>query len=155
MENVLVAVSRLCITAWVGAASLFVVEVISLRASTLFDEATKLSHPKVLFPLFYVFEFWLLGIALGSGLWARAHFVARKPAWRLHLSLVAVALLLAAVDYLWIYQPLARMIELPELPRGFAKYHLYSRWINSTGLVLCGAAAIAAVWPERDGRSRN
>jgi hypothetical protein len=119
----------------------------------LFDPDVMRNHPKVLFPLFYGFEFSLLGTALASGLAARGRSVAGNTRYRLGLSLLALALVIATVDYFAIYRPLAEMIARPSLPSEFAAYHTWSMWMNVASLVLCAAAAVLAHWPDGRGES--
>lgn len=154
MMNVCWMLSRLCLAAWVGVAQFFFVLLVSLRGSELFTPETKLNHPKVLFPLFYRFEFWMLGLALGCGLLAARGGLASRWRTGLYLSLVALGLLLAIGDYSLIYRPLAAMIELPTLPANFASYHEWSRWLNVAALVCCTAAAMTGLWPARAGTER-
>jgi hypothetical protein len=144
--------SRLCLSAWVGIASFFVVVLINLRGSPLFSDETKLAHPRVLFPWFYQFEFWLLGIALATGLLAHHRAIGRNGRRRLALALVAVGLLLGAVDYFAVYRPLLLMIEQPTRPPEFATYHEWSRWLNQANLLMCAVAAGMVQWPGGEGK---
>ncbi|HTI50743.1 MAG TPA: hypothetical protein VL475_07325 [Planctomycetaceae bacterium] len=154
MSKLCLMLMRLALSAWLGIATFFVIVVLRLRNSGLFEPEAMLNHPKVLFPLFYAFEFSLLGLALGCGLGARRHPAARNGRFSLCLTLLAAALLIGTVDYLAIYGPLAAMIEGPPLPPEFAAYHQWSRWLNSASLLLCAAAAILAVWPEEGRENR-
>jgi hypothetical protein len=148
MPKLCLILMRLSLAAWVGIATFFVVVVLRLRQSGLFEPDVMLNHPKVLFPLFYAFEFSMLGLALGCGLLAQRHPAARTVRCRFCLTLLAAALLVGSVDYLAIYGPLAAMIEHPPMPPEFDAYHVWSRWINSANLLLCAAAAVLALWPE-------
>jgi len=150
LPGVLVTVSRLCITTWFGASLFFVSIVIGLRGSPLFSDETKLRHPKVLFPLFYTFEFWLLGGALLFGIAALRHSAARTKAHRAYLVLIGLALLAALGDYFAIYRPLDAMLDMSTLPAEFRTYHVLSRWVNTAGVLFCGAASLIALWPARD-----
>lgn len=143
----LLTLSRLCLTAWFGASLFFVSIVVGLRGSPLFTDETKLRHPRVLFPLFYSFEFWLLGIALVAGIASIRHPAARCKAHRVYLVLIGLALLVAVGDFFAVYQPLAAMLDLQTLPPEFTTYHVLSRWINTAGVLFCGAAAIIGLWP--------
>jgi len=146
-SRALLALSRLCLTAWFGAALFFVSIVVGLRGSPLFSDATKLRHPRVLFPMFYSFEFWLLGTALVAGILAIRHPLARRRTHRVYLTLIGLALLVAAGDFFAVYRPLAAMLDLQTLPPEFTTYHVLSRWVNTAGVLLCGAAAIIGLWP--------
>lgn len=148
VARALLTCSRLCVTAWFGASLFFVSIVIELRGSPLFSDETKLRHPRVLFPLFYSFEFWLLGIALVAGIAALAHPAARRRAHRVYLILIGLALLVALSDFFGIYRPLTAMLDLTTLPPEFTTYHVLSRWINTAGVLLCAIAAVIALWPS-------
>lgn len=145
--RVLVTISRLCITVWFGASLFFVSIVIGLRGSPLFTDETKLSHPKVLFPLFYTFEFWLLGGALLFGVAALWNPTARTKTQRAYLVFVGLALLVALGDYFAIYRPLDAMLDMSKLPAEFRTYHVLSRWVNTAGVLFCGAASLIGLWP--------
>jgi hypothetical protein len=140
--------SRFALAAWVGIGTFFVLTVINLRQSTLFDEPTKLNHPRVLFPLFYGCEFTLLAVTLACSFAAWRHPAAHRRAFRVHLAIVAAVLLLAAVDYFAVYLPLDRMIGVSPLPSEFRTYHRASMWINGMTLVLSICAASLSLWPS-------
>src|SRR5262249_15835100 len=140
---------------WLGIATFFVVLVIELRQSELFEERAKFDHPRVLFPLYYGFEFALLGTALAG---AAAYSWSAKPARRKAALLAtgAVGLVLAVCDYGFIYRTLVVMMEaaaagrseIPHLPARFHDLHRMSRWINEAILALTAAGAVLALFPE-------
>ncbi|MFN0056006.1 MAG: hypothetical protein ACKV0T_28000 [Planctomycetales bacterium] len=141
---------RLCLGAWVGVAPFFVVLVVALRGSDLFTAETKLNHPRILFPIFYRFEFALLGLALGFGLCAwRGGF--RRPALRAALWLLVSALAIATIDYLAIYAPLDAMLDPAAREPSFRMYHQLSQWVNLSNMLVCTVAAGLAVWPKEAG----
>lgn len=142
-----VLVSRFCLAAWAGAALFFALSVVSLRQSSLFDDATKLNHPRVLFSLYYPCEFVLLGLSLATGIAARHHPAVGGARFRTHLFLVAAALLLALADVLWIYAPLKAMLALAVMPPEFRALHRASMGINAVEFVLCVIASLLALWP--------
>ncbi|MSR58218.1 MAG: hypothetical protein EXS05_11145 [Planctomycetaceae bacterium] len=147
MSRLCLTLSRLCLTAWVGIGVFFVMALLRLRNPDLFSATALLNHPRVLFPLFYQFEFGLLGLALVVGAIARLQGAGRRT-FQIGLWLAAAALMLATVDYLWVYRPLSEMIERPVLPPEFTQLHHRSRWINTAGLLIATAAACLALWPE-------
>lgn len=149
MTRIWLMLSRLCLSSWVGIATFFVVVLISLRGSPLFSDETKLAHPRVLFPLYYQFEFWLLGVALATGLLAHRRPISRTGRRRLALALVTVGLLLGVVDYFAVYRPLLTMIERPIRPPEFATYHEWSRWLNLVSLLACAGGAVLIQWPAQ------
>jgi hypothetical protein len=140
---------RMCLAAWVGIACFFLATVIGLRRSELFTEEAMRDHPKVLFPLYYAFEFGLLGVALLCAVPARRDAAAGRPTFRWAAILAMGALLIAAADYVFVYRPLAAMLSTEPLPPEFAAYHHASRWINAAVAALCAVAAALAVWPGR------
>jgi hypothetical protein len=141
----------------VGIAIFFVTIVLSLRYSDLFTDPVKINHPKVLFPLYYGFEFTLLGIALicaAAGLWSAVFGVVRRFAL---LALVGAAFALALLDYTVVYRELVKILADPEaIPVSqFAARHQASRRLNEAMLALSIAAAVAAHWPSARERERE
>jgi hypothetical protein len=149
MQRFAVFLSRFCVTAWVGVATFFVTIVVQLRGSPLFPEPIKLNHPKVLFPLFYSFEFGLLGTAAVAAVVAWQFSPAKTTRSALLVGLLGLALAIGAVDWYAVYRPLSAMLESTVLPANFRAYHTASRWINTAELVISAAAGCVAVWPER------
>jgi hypothetical protein len=149
MQRVCVAVLRFCLCAWAGIAVFFVMVVIDLRKSDLFpNDAVKDNHPKVLFPLYYGFEFSLLGTALlcaTSGL-ANGRIAKRRryAAWLMILA----AICLAGWDFAIVYRPLLEMIGTQPRPPNFRSLHQLSEYLNSAVLGMTLLAAVVALWPE-------
>lgn len=153
MQRVSLALVRFCLSAWVGIATFFVVLVIELRQSELFPEPIKFNHPKVLFPLYYGFEFGLLGTALvgaAACAWSSKGAAGR---WRALFGVVLAGLLLAGCDYGFIYRPLVDMMQaaktgetgLPLLPPKFHELHRSSRWLNEGILTLTALGALLSL----------
>src|SRR5262245_50377955 len=114
MQRTCLAVLRSALSAWVGIAIFFVTVILSLRYSDLFTDPVKFNHPKVLFPLYYGFEFTLLGIALicaAVGLWSATAGVARRFAL---LGLVGASFTIALLDYTVVYRELVKILADPE-----------------------------------------
>ncbi len=147
MRTLLVLAARFCLTSWVGAAAFFVVTLMRLRYSPLFDEPTKLNHARALFPLYYTCEFSWLAAALGAAAASRVVPGVCPPISRLVVGLAAATLGIAVTDWLWVYQPLVEMIAQPMRPPDFAFYHAASTRLNAASLLLCATAAILAQWP--------
>ncbi len=153
MQRVCLALIRFCLSAWVGIAIFFVVLVIELRQSELFPEPIKFNHPKVLFPLYYVFEFGLLGCALAAA--AICAFCAKAAVGkqRALVAIVLAGLVLAGCDYGFIYRPLVDMMQgaetgpagLPLLPPKFHELHRMSRWLNEGILALTALGALLSL----------
>lgn len=140
---------RFCLAAWFGAATFFVLTIMDLRGSPLFDDVTKLNHPRVLFPLFYGCEFGFLGLGAVCSFGAMRNPAARRGASCAAFMLTLLAMCLAIGDFLWIYVPLDRMIGESPLPPQFRAYHQASMIVNAVGWLLTLAAAILALWPAR------
>jgi hypothetical protein len=154
MQRVCLAILRFCLSAWVGIAVFFVTVIIGLRQSTLFAEATKFDHPKVLFPVYYGFELATLGTALacaGVGLWNERIGRARRYAIA---QLVIVAAALALWDYAIVYRDLLEMMNGPvPLPASFHELHRLSRRLNEAIVGAIATAAILAIMPEKSAQS--
>ncbi len=161
MQRVCLAFLRYCLSAWGGIAAFFVMVVIDLRQSALFEDTTKFNHPKVLFPLYYSFEFSLLAMALlcaFAGLYNKN--IGKRTRYTL-FALLVLALALAIWDYGIIYQDLIQMMAHPPLPPNFNALHHRSRWINGGIMALTMLAAWLAllsgnsVTDELTGRRRE
>jgi hypothetical protein len=65
------------------------------------------------------------------------------------MALLAIALATMIADYIWVYQPLAGMIDPPggTKPASFVTYHNASKWINETNVTLVLIAAVLLSWP--------
>jgi hypothetical protein len=149
MHRTCLMIMRFCLSAWAGIAIFFVVAVIELRQSNLFGEETKFNHPKVLFPLYYGFEFSLLGAAaICAMVLVGSRELGRRRKVTL-LGLVLGACALAVWDYGPIYRELMAMMESTPLPPAFHALHRLSRNFNGTILGLTVAAALVALWPTR------
>ncbi len=149
MQRVILAVLRFCLCAWTGIAIFFVMVVIDLRQSNLFpDDAVKDNHPKVLFPLYYGFEFALLGTALVCATSSLGNSrIARRRRY-VALLMILVALGVAGWDYATVYQPLVEMMATKPRPPSFRSLHGLSEYLNSAVLGLTMLAAAVALWPE-------
>ena len=143
--------ARFCITAWIGAAALFVIVGITEVTQSGFDSTTKDRLVSVRFPAFYA-----CGATLVSAGWLGA-FAARDPISFpsnrriVTLAILAIVLVTMLADYFWIYQALLKMVTPPgqAKPSSFRDYHEASKWINLAGLVLCLVASVLVNWPRR------
>ena len=153
--RVCLATARLTLTAWVGAAVLFVV--IGVQTATSKDDNLNKSKVKdslvlVRFPTYYAFGFTLVtisGIALLAGR-NRLGLCGRR--FRIAILLLAAGLAVMAADYIWIYSPLEKMITPPgsTRPARFVALHNASMYINATHIGLFLLAAIVICWPRSD-----
>lgn len=141
---------RFCMTAWFGAATFFVLTIVDLRGSPLFDAATKLNHPRVLFPLFYGCEFGFLSVASACSILAIRNPNLRNLRLRVACTFTVLALCLAVGDAVWIYVPLDRMIGESPLPPQFRGYHQASMVVNAIGWLVTFIAALLLLWPAEN-----
>lgn len=146
--------ARFAITAWVGAAVLFVVVGISEVVHAGFDSTIRDQLVLIRFPWFYRFGFTLVLVGLcGTMAASTANLTARGK--KLAASLLILALLLMALDYFGVYQPLTNMITPPgkTRPPEFTIYHRMSMWVNLAQLLCCLMAAGLLNWPQNPGSS--
>lgn len=157
MQNVCLMLVRFLLAGWSCAAALFVVTSVreakrfaDLEDSTIIDLLVLLR-----FPAYYGFGFAMVAAALLCAILSRNHPASTRRRMKAVVLLTASALCLMAVDYVFIYRDLRRMITPPgiERPTQFDRYHLYSKWINEVDVGLCLTAAVVASMPlgRRDG----
>lgn len=149
MPHAALFVARFCSSAWLGAAGLFVI--VGIREVTRggFDAATKDTLVALRFPTFY-----LAGAILVGAAWWGTCLATKLPEFSSRRRTVALFSLLAvlvvmALDYRFIYQPLLAMVTPPgvEKTSAFKPYHDASKYVNLLGLMLCLVASIALNWP--------
>lgn len=142
--------ARFCISAWIGAATLFVVVGVNEVTQSGFDSATKDTLVAIRFPAFYVFGVALVSIGWIGTLLARNSQALSDRCQTVSLILLSIVLVLIAVDYIWIYQPLLEMVTPPGQVKAasFGTYHQASKWINLAGLSLCLITAVLLNWPQ-------
>jgi hypothetical protein len=153
MPRAALFLARFCSSAWIGAATLFVIVGILEVTRGGLDSTTKDILVGIRFPPFYVAGAVLAGLAWIGTCVAKDHpeLPRRRRAFAI-VALIAV-LVLMVVDYFWIYSPLAAMVNPPgrAKPSVFVTYHEASKYINLAGLIFAWTAAIALNWPSRDG----
>jgi len=154
MTNFCLMVSRYSLTAWVGAAVLFVVTAVQEATSDQFDSPTLSNLALVRFPAYYLFGFVLIALALFFGCLARNHADVGRRRMRFCLILVALALLMMLADYFWIYSPMRDMLAVPTeaRPARFVDLHQASKYVNAVQIGICLLAAAMLNWP---GTSRS
>ena len=141
--------ARFCTSAWIGAASLFVIVGIMEVTRAGFDSTTKDVLVSIRFPAFYVCGAVLMTLA-GAGAFLAGNSNSFPRSRRISsLILLGLVLAIMAIDYVWIYQPLLKIVTPPgqTKPATFARYHDASKWINLTGLTLCLIVATLVNWP--------
>ena len=149
MPHAALFVARFCSSAWLGAATLFVIVGIREVTHGGFDAATKDVLVAIRFPMFYLTGAILVGAAwLGTCLASKHAELTKRRQCVAVFSLLAV-LAVMALDYRFVYQPLLAMVTPPGIdkPHVFTQYHQASKYVNLLGLTLCLVASIALNWP--------
>lgn len=150
MQRLCLTIARFCLSAWIGAAALFVLTAISEQTSPEIGSDVKNLLAAMRFPWYYRFGFGLVGlgtVAGTMGLERRQHF--RR--WIMILGCLGLALLLMLVDYVAIYSPLYEMVTRPSGVRDahFEDLHRWSEQINSLHVGLSAIAAVLLCWPRK------
>ncbi|QDV50181.1 hypothetical protein [Gimesia fumaroli] len=149
MSSTCLVLIRFCLSAWVGAAVIFVITGVQDVTFQPFDSLVRDQLITLHFPVYYTIAWILLvGAFLGS-LGIRAKELISRRRANLILGLVVLALTISLIDYFWIYTPLEAMITPPGSPRPaeFRTYHQASKYINSVNILLSLTAAILANLP--------
>lgn len=143
--------ARFCPSAWIGAATLFVIVGVIEVTRGGFDSTTKDQLVSLRFPAFYGCGVVLLVLGLiGSWLAGRSGELPVSR-WLSSMVLLAIVLALMAMDHVFIYQPLVRMVTPPgrSKPAVFVQYHEASKFVNLVELLFCLAAAGLMNWPVK------
>lgn len=153
MSRLALMIARFSLSAWVGAAALFVVNGISQVTHPAFDSVVR-NHLVVLrFPAYYLFGFTLVSLGL-LGILASGRELLRSRWIRIAAAaLTATALAVMLIDYLAIYRPLEAMITPPDgaRPAEFVSYHEASKLINLVHVGFVLVAALLICLPPRSG----
>jgi len=144
MVQIFVGVARFALSAWVGAAALFVIVGIKEVRTPEFDSFIRDVLVAQRFPAYYVFGFASVGLAW---LALSASLVFAGGNKRLRLICAGLVLLILGfmlADYFWIYRPLLDMITPPgqSRPARFVDYHNFSKWLNFISISLTAVAAL-------------
>lgn len=152
MGKVALAVARFAVSAWVGAAVLFVITSVREVRYGGFDSTIRDKLAGLRFPPYYTAGFILIGVGIVGAVigwrWLRPRALAV-------FGLLVAALALMLADYFWIYGPLTEMITPPgqSKPARFQRLHVASEWVNGANVLLCVTAAALLNWPG-DGRKK-
>jgi len=156
-------IARLSATAWLGAATLFVVTALREVKHPGFDLTTKDALALLRFPAYYAFGFTLVILALfgafvesrgrpSSGDNETAVPSASKDTRRIRAAswLLALVFLMMLADFATVYRPMVDMITPPGRahPAEFLSYHRVSIWLNVGDVGLCAVAAVLLCWPD-------
>lgn len=138
-------VARVLLSGWVGGAVLFVITSVAEQSHPGFDSFIRDQLATIRFPLYYQFCWLTLGTSLICTLIALL-IQPRPRNSRLALSatLSCISLLLAAIDYQWIYRPLQTLISPPGQTRtpAFTTLHEQSKLANETHLAIALVSAL-------------
>jgi hypothetical protein len=147
MSRAALMLARFLLSAWFGAAVLFVIIGVREVTHSGFDSVIRDQLALLRFPPYYVCGFVCLSGA-GAGLVLCLCCGIRRWGTYAACGLTLVALGLLAYDYPFIYTPLARMISPPGQARSaeFHTLHVWSETVNAVqiGCVLGAALALCA-----------
>lgn len=149
MQHFSLFLARTAITAWVGAAVLFVVVGVSEVVYPGFSSEVRDQLVIIRFPWYYAFGFALLtaGLIAVLGTPPCNDFPSRQRG--MATFLIAAALILMTAEYFAVYLKLVEFVTPPGKPRPpeFTAYHKTSMWVNTVELVLCIMAVGLLNWP--------
>jgi len=150
MQRTFLMIARFALSAWIGAAALFVCTSISEQISPTFDSDIKNTLAAIRFPWYYGFGFGLVGMGfvcsvIGVGL------KEQRARWLMIVVPILLALILMVVDYFVIYTPLHEIVSQTTHARDarFVELHRWSERINTIDIVLCLIAALTLCWPSK------
>ncbi|MGE3998773.1 MAG: hypothetical protein AB7I48_01050 [Planctomycetaceae bacterium] len=141
--------TRLALSAWIGAATLFVIDGVRLVTADVFGSVERDHIALIRFPPYYLTGATCLAFAIGGMMLARTLPGMNRRRWTAVLVLILLASAAMLVDYVWVYSPLAQMITPPGIarPAGFRTLHRASEIVNTIQIGLCLAAACVSNWP--------
>lgn len=151
MKSLALCLARCCVSAWVGAAVLFVIVAVREVTFPQFTSEVKDQLAVIRFPPYYVVGAVLLGIAWLATLGAGGHPQLPRSRRALAAGLLALALAGMAADYVWVYRPLEALVTPPGKPRTseFTALHHWSTRANAANILACLVVAGALCWPTR------
>ncbi len=136
------AIARFCVAAWIGAAVLFVIVGVREVTTPEFTSEVKDRLVTLRFPAYYLAG----GLLTGLGVLATGIAAWQSPSRTVGFALAALVIAggVMAVDYVWIYSPLAALVTPPGQPRtqAFVSLHHWSMRINTVHLTACFLAAM-------------
>lgn len=149
------ALARFSISAWIGAAVLFVIVGVREVTTPEFTSEIKDRLVTLRFPAYYITGASLTVTAAVAT--AIAGLGDKSRGLRLALIGLALAGAVMAIDYVWIYSPLAAMVTPPGQPRtlAFVTLHHWSMRINTIHLLVCMAVAIGLFARDSGPKANN
>jgi len=148
MTRAALLTARFLLSAWFGAAALFVIIGVREIRFPGFDSAVRDQLVLLRFPAFYVCGFATLACAMLSLVLVLCWGLRRPATWSA-TALTAISLGLMTYDYPCVYLPLAHMVTPPGQvrPSGFQRLHRWSELVNGVelGCVLAAALMLCAI----------
>lgn len=150
MQRLCLTIARFTLSAWIGAAALFVCTSITEQISPTISSDIKNALAAVRFPWYYGFGFGLVSTGLVCSAIGIRH-ADQRGRWNVVVGSLVLALILMVVDYMAIYTPLLEIVSQSTLARDarFVELHRWSERINSIDITLCLIAALATCWPSK------
>ncbi|MFM9962164.1 MAG: hypothetical protein ACKV2Q_13165 [Planctomycetaceae bacterium] len=150
MQRYFITIARFALSAWIGAAALFVCTSITEQVSPTFGSDVKNSLAAIRFPWYYGFGFGLVGTGFVTSL-IGVRRAEQRARWTVIVTSLVLALLLMVLDYIVIYTPLHEIVTSPSGVQDarFQNLHRWSERINTLDITLCLIAALAVCWPTR------
>jgi len=151
MQTISLILIRFCLSAWVGAAVIFVVNGVQDVTFKPFDSLIRDQLITLHFPVYYTIAWVLLAGSILGCLGIRSKELISRRRANLIFCLVVIILGISLIDYFWIYSPLESMITPPGSPRPalFTAYHQASKYINSINILLSLIAAVLINLPVK------
>lgn len=152
MQRLCLTLARFALSAWIGAAALFVCTSISEQIAPTFDSEIEIKNTlaAIRFPWYYGFGFGLVGAGFVCSL-IGIRRTEQRGRWVVVAGSLVLTLILMAVDYVAIYSPLREIVTRPSGVRDarFVELHRWSERINTIDITLCLIAAFAVCWPMK------
>ncbi len=139
------------LSAWIGAAILFVITSIAEQTSPEFESMVRDQLATIRFPLYYQFGFACHALALILGVFINTGAPPElKRRSKIVVALIALSFVLICLDFNYVYQPLQDSITPPGQVRTqeFVRLHNLSRRANEFHLMVMLTAAVIASIPN-------
>lgn len=151
MTRFTLTLARVCLSAWVGAAVLFVINGIRLATEPSFDSVIRNRQAVLRFPPYYALGFVLVTTGLLAAFVSRNSAALSRRRWIGGVICAAAALAVMSADYFVVYLPMEAMITPPDTarPAEFVSYHHWSERLNSLHVGLAFLAAVVLSLPPR------
>jgi hypothetical protein len=152
MKNHYIAFCRFLISAWIGAAVLFVVSLVKVITNEKLSSDIRDVIALINFPIFYLFGFVLVTVCFMMSTRVVKHYEVGKIRLKCFQILLFCSLLVMALDYFLVYTPMRQMIIESKggaRPDNFQLYHKISMYVSAAHLNLSFMAAILICWPRK------